>query len=354
MTARQKIILSGSLFIIISIVIFTPVRTGKIETGYIKSLIIAGKDITGLYEEFEKGKNIKDKNLSNFCLRVKEKYPLTALIAVSDDKKNLLVAGKNDKYINKTSVYDSIIDNFINEKYKTDEKNNFLIRYFDQTRFYIFTKNLTGGRLLMIFPYTLPLRVIIQVILEIALIIIIAVAVTAAVYLRQKKKEAPYNAAHFKIISKLRKEKSINKNNAEVKKKVTDSAFNYLNEYIYELFEHISSMYRPSDISLFLLNRETAVLDKMYELKSKTFIKADGSAISTIDVNNEIGDELKKSSVFIQDRGRKITLPVIYKKSLLGVMVLARENAFKGPEINAVKSHLALASKPVGQYLQFE
>lgn len=206
----------------------------------------------------------------------------------------------------------------------------------------------------MIFPYKLSSKIIVQVILEIALIIIIAVAATAAGYLRQKKKEAPFNAAHFKIISKLKKEKTVNKNSAEIRKKVTDSAFNYLNEYIYELFEHLSSIYQPSDISLFLLNKETAKLDKMYELKSKTFIKADGAAISTIDINNEIGEELKKASVFIQDQGRKVTLPIIYKKSLLGTVILQRENGFKGPEINGVKSHLALAAKPVGQYLQFE
>jgi hypothetical protein len=92
----------------------------------------------------------------------------------------------------------------------------------------------------------------------------------------------------------------------------------------------------------------------MYELKSKTFIKADSSAISSLDINTEISDELKKSSVFIQDQGRKITLPIIYKKSLIGTIILSRENSFKGPEINAVKSHLTLVAKPVGQYLQFD
>lgn len=354
MTARHKIILSGSLLLIIFIVIFAPIRTGKIETGYIKSLVSAGNKITVLFEEYEKEKNIKDKNLSKFCLEIKEKYPLIALIAISDDKKNLLVAGKNDSYIQKSSIYDSIIDKFLNDQYKTGGGNNFLIRYFDQTRFYIFVRNTTGGKLLIIFPYKLPGKTIVQVILEIVLIIIIALAATAAVYLRQKRKEAPYNAAHLKIISKLRKEKTFNKNSAEIIKRVSDSALNYLNEYIYELFEHLSSIYQPAGISLFLLNKETAKLDKMYELKSKTFIKADGSAISTIDINNEIGEELKKSSVFIQDQGRKVTLPIIYKKSLLGTVILQRENSFKGPEINAVKSHLALAAKPVGQYLQFE
>lgn len=350
MTVRQKIIALGALSALIAVIIFIPLRTGVMEKNYIKSLVADTHEIAGALEKYEKEKSIENKNLRKFCETVSKEYPDLSVIDIAN-KNDRLMEGKRGSF--PARVWEDIRERFINDELEIKGDKGYLIRYFEGKRYYIFIRKFNQGRILTVFPYRLSKKMVVQLFLEIFLVVIIFMLATALIYLRQKKKEAPYNSVHYKIISRLKKEKSVNKDNEKIKQKISDSASDHFNDYVYDLFLHISSKYSSSDISLFLSNKRTGKLDKMYEFNKKTFIKADGKGISSMDIDNEIGDELKKSSIFVQERGKKITFPIIYRKSLLGVITITRENAFSGPEINAVKSHLFLTARPIGQYLQF-
>ncbi len=354
MTTRHKIIFLGLLAIMISIIAYTPIRTGMIETSYQKSMIAASHKISLSLEHFEKDRKVKDKDLTKFFMAVKKQYKNIALIAISDNKNSVLMAGKNEKYIDSMTLFDSIIDTFTNGDFKIDRNNDFIIRYFNQKRFYVFVRFVNNAKMLMIFPYKIGANIIIQLILEILLITTLLVIITSLIYIKQKRKEAPYNVTHKKIISKLKREKHIHRNDSEISEKISDSAYGFLNKYVFEFFEHLKTEYRPENVSLYLKNKETSTLEKMFELEGETFIKAKGSGIGTMDIDEDVVEELTKSSIFIQDKGKKITFPLLYKKNLIGIIKIVREKEIIGPEVKGIKSQLQLIVKPISQYLMLD
>ncbi|MCP4761331.1 MAG: hypothetical protein GY870_06090, partial [archaeon] len=220
MSSKQKFIILSSLITLIIIIIYTPIRTGMIETDYMKSLISSSKKIALSLERFEKEKNLKNKNLTKFCKLVKGKFPNIALIIISDKENRELKVGKNNKYIKTNKTFDSIIESFRNDEFKIHENSEFIIRYFNQIKFYLFVKNLKSGKILMIFPYKLSNKLFIVLILEILLIIIISIIITSFIYIKQRKELPLDETPDDRIIDESQEEeKPVSKEIKKEKKK---------------------------------------------------------------------------------------------------------------------------------------
>ena len=92
--------------------IYIPYRTGILEKKYVKSLIYTSEKIKGSLNTFEKGKNIKKKNLARFLNQTRKKYTDLAIVAIADNEMRILIELKNDKYIKDNETFDSILNSF--------------------------------------------------------------------------------------------------------------------------------------------------------------------------------------------------------------------------------------------------
>jgi hypothetical protein len=364
MTSKRKNIITCIIITLLIIFIYIPLRTGLLEQQFVKTIISTSDKIILLISSFEKDKKLQDKNLTKFYSSIKDKYPSIALIAAADKKNKILKAMKNDKYIKSNITFDAIMDSFTRDEFKVYKKNDSVIRYYDQNRFYIFINNITGGKLLLVFPYKLTLKLIIQLILEILLISIFSVIITAFVFIKINSRSK--NAGE-KPISFIKKEISKNEKTGKANQKDDTNTrddnrtskepeklnlnLDYLTGYVYDLFNYISGEYKSQSISFYLLSEDQSKLNKVFELKGKALIKIDNTEFNSTDLNRGILEELRNSSIVLQEKGKRVTLPLLYRNILLGVINIYRETEFKGPEINDIKSQLKNIAKPLGEHI---
>ena len=364
MTSKGKNIITCLIITLLVIFIYIPLRTGFLEQQFIKSIIATSDKIILSISSFEKNKKLQDKNLEKFFTVIKDKYPVIALIAAADKRDKVLKAGKSDKYIKSNITFDAIIDSFVRDEFKISKKNDFVIRYFDQSRFYIFINNIAGGRLLLVYPFKLSIKLIVQLILEILLISIFSVIATALIFIKINKRsktpdDKPDGFIKKDVIKKSKREKASEKKNetfleSRVETKVPDKLnlnLDYLSGYIYDLFNYISETYKAESVSFYLLSEDQSRLNKIFELKGKALIKIDDTEFNIIKVNRELIDELRNSSIVLQEKGKKVTIPVLYRNVLLGVLYVYRDKEFKGPEINDISLQIKNIAKPLGEHI---
>ncbi len=363
MTSKKKNIITCITITLLIIFIYIPLRTGLLEEQFIKSIISISDKIILSISSFEKEKKLQDKDLTKFYTLIKDKYQSIALIAAADKKSKILKAMKNDKYIKSNITFDAIIDSFTRDEFKIFKKNNFAIRYYDQTRFYIFINNITGGRLLLVYPYRLTLKLMIQLILEILLISIVSIIITAFIFIKINKKS---KASGDKPVSLFKKEITKNERSKKSEKddlKIADDInrsresekqnlnMDYLTGYVYELFSYISGEYNSESISLYLLSEDQSRLIKVFELKGKALIKIDDEEFSSTSLNRGLLEEFKNSSIILQEKGKRVTMPVLYRNIVLGAVNIYRDTEFRGPEINNIKTQLKNIAKPLGEHI---
>jgi hypothetical protein len=358
MTSKGKNILTCLVIILLIIFIYIPVRTGLLEKQFIKSVINSTEKIILSVSTFENEKKLKDKDLSRFYTLMQNKYSL-AMISIADKQNQILKAGKNDKYIVTNAVFDSIIDSFTRDEFKSDKKNDFTMRYFEQRRFYIFQRYISEGKILLVYPYSLSTRMMIQLALEMLLIAIIAVIVTAFYAMQKNRKTHELNDLDYSFIRADEKENTspLEEPKTEVPKKIKPEKkikkqksrldIDKISDIFYEQFTYISGKYKPSNISFYIMDRNSSEFNKIFELKGKSFIKIKDGEFNSIKMNKGIITELEKSSIIYLDKGKNITIPVICADKLTGIATVIRDREFKGPEITDIKSRVKIAGDSI-------
>ena len=205
-------------------------------------------------------------------------------------------------------------------------------------KYYIFINYIPGGKILLIFPYKLNRNQILQLSMEVLLIISISITITVFIYLRRKKKiglalaDSPHSSLEIN-------KKESHLNNINISKDLLKLDIDFLNENCFELFKYISTKYYVNTISFYAINNRNR-LDKRVEFKDNIFIEIDSSNFDSIDIDNEVGEELKRSAILILEEGRKLILPIILKNSLIGIICITRDSRLIGVEINDMKESI--------------
>ena len=358
MSSKGKSIIICLLLFLIIVFIYTPLRTEKLERQFANTFISSVEKIVISLVSFEKNKKLKSKNLSEFYKIIKNKYPNIALVTIADRKNNILKAGKDEKFIKSNKTFDTMLDGFTRDEYRSLNKNSFKIRYFDHNRFYISARNVEGGKILIIFPYKLETKVIIQLGMELLLILIFSVILTAIIIVIKNKKSG------IEAVKLIRKEKELYDKNSAIdirkdehhkgkdkkRKPLSGIEIDSLNDTVYELFKNIIRDCKPQNLSLYLFDKEADKLYMVYELKGSIFIKTDNPADYPFELNDEILEALANSSIILKEKGSEVTIPLSYGSSLLGAMYLKREKQLSGPEIRELKSGLQVLVEPLCRY----
>lgn len=352
MNSKNKIITFGIITTLILLFSYTFYRYNSVEKEYIARLIPQGDRIAINLKNYEPNKKLGNKNLSKFLELINKKYENIALLAIINKENRLLGAGKNDKYITNNEDFDAIIGKLTRGEFKL-KSPGYLVRYFNQVKFYLLIKDTPDGQILLMFPYKLGRQILTRLILEFSLIIILAIIFTTAFYLFLRISGKIHDDVKYNIIHLTKKPNKTENIPVKANKNVSKNVSESLQGYVFDFFSNIAANYSPESISLFVTGKESGMLEKLFELKGETFIKIDSAEFDRIDINNEIGEELKKSAIVVLDRSRKLLIPIIYRNSLLAAINMNRPNSFKGIEINEIKMQAGRIGKAISDYLLF-
>ena len=351
MNTKNKIALSG--IVITAILLFTYIafRYGMIEKEYVSGLSPLTDRIALQLAEFEKEKDVRDRDLSRFLKIVSGRYRPIALLALSDRSGGFLAAGKNARYITSTETFDSILAGFTRGDFEHAKNGRHLVRYFDQMKFYLFLKETPAGNMLLAYPFRLQGKLLVKLLLELLLLVLLAVIFTTSYYLFLVRRGIVDGEAAYTMVPVLPGKKEVLQEGRRAAKAAAKAAEVSLQSYVFDLFSHVASRYAAHSMALSVMNKSSSALEKMFELKGETFIRVDSPGKDAVHVESEIGDELKRSSIMVLDKGRKLVIPVLYRNSLLAALHLAREAPFRGPEIGEIRASAERITGPLSEYL---
>jgi GGDEF domain-containing protein len=351
MTLRKKTITIWFIITLILIVIYSSMRTEKLEEEYTKSLISTSKRIGISLNNFQKAATLKDKNLSKFSELLQKKYNNLGLVAIADRENRILNVTKNNRYFESNELFETIIRDFQDGGFKLQGSTPFLIRYYNQVKFYIFVQDAYEGKVLIMYPYILSKRAKAKLVLEILLIAICTIIIFSLSYLYLQKTGRIDAERRFRIINAGRGRLKSRVTDSKIIRDIENIASDSLYKSIYDLFHSIASNFSADIISLYILKEDKNVLEKKYELKGKAFLKIDSSDFDVIEIDNEIGQELKNSSIFVMENSKRLTFPLLFRNSLIGAVVIIREKSFIGHEMGDIKLKLEDIAKLLSEYI---
>jgi GGDEF domain-containing protein len=350
MNLRKKIIIIWFILTLILIMIYSSMRTEMLEEEYIKTLILTSKRIGISLNNFQKAATLKDKNLSKFFQLLNKKYKQLGLVAIADRENRILNVTKNNRYFESNELFETIIRDFQNGGFKLEKSKPFLIRYYNQIKFYIFIENTYEGKALIMYPYTLDKKAKAKLVLELLLIVIITIIIFSSIYLYLQKSGKIDAESRYRIINAGRK-RAARGASTKITKDIENIASDSLNKSVYDLFNTISSNFSADIISLYIIKEDENILEKKFELKGKAFLKIDSSDFDAIAIDNEIGQELKNSSIFVMENGKKLTFPLLFRNSLIGAVLIIRDKSFTGHEMGDIKLKLEDIAKMLSEYI---
>lgn len=349
MTLRKKIIIIWFIVTLILIMIYSSMRTEMLEKEYIKTLILASRRIGISLNNFQKASTLKDKNLSKFFQLLNNRYK-QGLVAIADRDNRILNVTKNNRYFESNELFETIIRDFQNGGFTLEKGKPFLIRYYNQVKFYVFIENIYEGKALIMYPYSLEKKEKARLVLELLLLVIITIIIFSSIYLYLQKYGKIDAESRYRIIKGGRKS-AARASGTTITKDIENIASNSLHKTVYDLFNTISSNFSADIISLYIIKEDENVLEKKFELKGKAFLKIDSSDFDVIAIDNEIGGELKNSSIFVMENGRKLTFPLLFRDSLIGAVVIIRDRGFTGHEMGDIKLKLEDITKMLSEYI---
>ncbi len=210
MSIKTRVAVAGIITTTVLLFTYVSLRSGTIEGEYVKTLVAQSDRIAIAFAGHEKDRP-----------RPPQPQPLPG----GDEPRasqhgpsrhirrfeHAAGGGKNDRYISDRRLFDEITGAFTRGEFAPRKNAAFIVRYFEQTKFYLFVKETPSGNLLVAFPYKLRGKLMVKLLLEIALIVILAVLFTTALYLYLIRRERPPLPRHEAAVVRETKSDRIRK-----------------------------------------------------------------------------------------------------------------------------------------------
>ncbi len=370
MNSKQRIITTGIILSIITIIIFLFFRVEAIEKDYIKSIRKSSEKIINTYKAFEESSDDKLKRsleLEKMVSAINKKIKNLSLIVIAGLDNKIEIAGRNNKSIG-TDIYDKIIYEFSRGKISIPINTEYIVRYYgneslkriNENRFFLFSKILNRSRIFLAYKYVVERKSVIKIVIESGLILLFFIIITSLVYLiSQKSRSISFivdddtdlyeNRSSFDIDPE-KKETLFDISRETVSSSIKNNTLNAINTYIYELFIRISKRFSPESLALFTRINNT-LFTKSHELRQNSFIAIESRTFDTFNLNDDVYRELEKSRIMIMDSSTKSIIPILNDNSLLGFIQLIRKDGLKKDEINDIKNELGVVAGHLSEYL---
>ena len=332
-------------------------RADLLEQKLTSSMDMATNKIIKSYTKMNI-KNSESQTKSKFLKEIYKNNPGLALFIITDNNYTLKMGSKNDKFITGEKLYNSIINDFNNGKLNPRNGQRYLKKYYysssasriDEKKLYFLSRKYNNEKFLAVFPYTINKMDLIQLSIELLLISLSCIFIIILITIMKQKRsfnKLPDTEHEINLAAnKSTIETEINYNSGGTVNIASDT----LNSYVYEFFKRIYSKYNPDTVSLYILSKPN-ILSKNYEFKGRSFIKIDSDTFDTMDINNQLGNELKNSQVIIIEHGTRVIFPLLNDKSLIGVINIKRERSFDGNEISVIRKETSQITRHIIDFM---
>ncbi|HOS38847.1 MAG TPA: GGDEF domain-containing protein [Spirochaetota bacterium] len=357
MTLARWLIFIGVLGIIVMSLGFTSLRSDMLERDYTESLVDISNRIALAVNRVFKGADPRrpEAEMPTAVVAISAKYR-PELIAVFDRENRVIADKKLYQAIAADELYDSIINEFREGALAPDPGRQFVVRYYNRAKCYLFVKSVTEGRILIIFPYRMTAAAKVRLGLELALLCMGVVLVLTVVYILLAKRkpvteEPTEESEPYRDVTVDRKRLAKNRENSPIYRDMRNAAAASLDAHVYEGFSAIAARTTPDAVSLYIARDRASRLEKRYELNGQAFLKVDSGSYEAIDVDNEIGEGLRNESLLMLDGGRRVIAPVLYRDALMGAVVILRQLPFSGAEIHDIRDEIVAMAKFINEYM---
>lgn len=322
-------------------------RPGLYEKEYTERLASKTHEVVKKIERFEGTREFSRKDYQKFFDTAQKIHGPFEYFAVFDASNAKLFTFTLDR---ESELFYSITQDIASGQIKAEEKP--LVRFYNQKKFFIFVKPVPGGTLALSYRFEPTRKDLIRLSLEITLLVLMSIFFAAALHLyRYRSGKIP--AEVHRVVKVGGPSKTVIPDLEERKNEISASASERLKSYVFELFSNISSSYAPDAVSVYLMNRESTRMSKSFEMKGKSFITIDSPDLDVIQVQNDIGKELQRSSVLVLSNGMRLLIPIMYRNTLLGAVNISRGVPFQGLEIKEIRSLFDKLAQFLSEYILY-
>ena len=346
MNARYKSTVFAIAAALMLLVAYFFIRPGLLEKECLKRLDSFSTSAAWNLERFERDKALERKDFQKYRESLEGGPDSLEYFAVFNKSQVLLYRHTRDR---ESELFYSVTQDI--QSKKITSKDSPLVRFYNQKKYYVFVREIKDGTMALSSAFSLSRKDLIRVILEISLIVLLSIAAGTLFYIAMYRSGRATSDGEHRVIKVGGPQKPVIPDEEKKRSEISDYAAENLKNYVFELFSAISTGHAPDTISLYIMNRESTRMAKAFEMKGRSFIKIDAPDLDVIDVQNEIGAELKKASTLVLSNGNKLILPVLFRNSLLGAINIIRGIPFKGMEIGEIKSLFGNIAQFLSEYI---
>lgn len=316
-------IITGIIIFLTALGVYSAFRSDSLEKEYVSIITLKNSQLLKVLDNSipEESKEKEKSKFETSLKKIRQTVPEIALIAVADTDYNVIVAGKNSKHVPHNETIDEILSDFTRKKLVPRNSFPLIIRYYDQSRFYIYVNKVNSYYVINAFPYMMTNRQIISFILEAALIAIVFIILTMSVYIILDRNK------HGKIQPDLKKEEGDG---------ITDV------HGILEIFEECANLVDADTIIIETYN----IMNNIFEISSEYsngIISSPGPGRKNQKkLHDELVQELERQSMVLLDKNKTCVIPLTKNGELKGVVRIARRKPFNGNDMNLVEEYITL------------
>jgi len=318
-TRKKKIaIAAGLILFLLSLGTYAALRSGSLEKEYVSIITLKNSEVLKHLDNKITDKPEQNNEIESAFKKVKNNVPEIAIVALADKNYNIIIAGKNSRHSPGKDTLDSILSDFTRKKLQPKNSFPLVIRYYDQSRFYIYVNEVNSYYILTVFPYIMTDRQVLSFALETLLILIIfIILIMSAIIIIDRKEESTEEentpVAEDHVHAEKAKDRhfvlkecagTINADSVSLQK------YNDTNKLFYT-----SAEYNEGEITVPpKKNRhETILIDDLIE-------------------------ELYKQTIVLLEKNTTYIIPLLKDDKLKGVIRINRHNAFRGDDLSRVES----------------
>ncbi len=320
-TRKKKIaIISGIILFILSLGIYAAFRSGSLEKEYVSIITLKNSKVLKHLDGKVTDKPEQNSKVESAFKKVRKNVPEIAIVALADNNYNIIIAGKNSRHSPGKDTLDSILSDFTRKKLQPKSSFPLVIRYYDQSRFYIYVNEINSYYILTVFPYIMTDRQVLSFALETILILIIFIILVMSA-----------------IIIIDRKEESAEEENTPV---TEDHVHTRIAKDPYSVLKECAGIINADSVSLQIYNITNKLFYTCAEYHDGEInVPLKGKRHETILIDDLI-EELHKQTVVLLEKNTTCIIPLLKEGKLEGVIRIERHTAFRGDDLSRVETFI--------------
>jgi len=320
-TRKKKIaVVSGIILFLLSLGIYAALRSGSLEKEYVSIITLKNSEVLKHLDGKITDKPEQNNEIESAFKKVRNNVPEIAIVALADKNNNIIIAGKNSRHSPGKDTLDSILSDFTRKKLQPKSSFPLIIRYYDQSRFYIYVNEVNSHYIVTVFPYMMTNRQVLSFALETVLILIIYIILVMSAIIIIDRKEVSSEEENIPVTRE-----HVHTENTEDR---------------YAILKKCGDIINADSVSLQKYNVTNKIFYTCVEYyEGKIHVPAKKKSHETILIDDLI-DELHRQTIVLLEKNTTCIIPLLEEGKLEGVIRTKRHTAFRGDDLSRVETFI--------------